>query len=106
MIQADIYTDQGEKRKIVIDGHAGFDDDGRDIVCAAVSVLALNTANSVEKFTEDRFRASEDDGYFVLEFTDKISEKSKLLLDSLVLGLTSIRDSYGEEYINVNFREV
>lgn len=106
MIRVDVYTEKEKKRKIVIDGHADYDIAGRDIICAAVSALSLNTANSVEKFTEDKFRASEDDGYFVLEFTDSISERSELLMDSLVLGLTSIEESYGDEYIKVNFREV
>ena len=36
-----------------VKGHAGYDEYGKDIVCAAVSVLTVNMANSVEKFTDD-----------------------------------------------------
>ncbi len=35
-------------------GHAGFSEEGQDIVCAAVSVLTINTLNAIEKFADDR----------------------------------------------------
>ncbi len=38
-----------------MEGHAGYADEGEDIICAAVSALALNFFNSVETFTEDGF---------------------------------------------------
>ena len=34
-------------------GHAGYADAGQDIVCAAASVLVINTMNAIEQFTED-----------------------------------------------------
>ena len=41
------------------------------IVCAAVSVLTVNMANSVEKFTDDSFKGSVDEktGQFIFHFT-------------------------------------
>ena len=45
-------------------GHAGLADDyqeGQELVCAAVSALTLNMANSVEHFTDDQFEADEDE---------------------------------------------
>ena len=52
-------------------GHAGYAESGSDIVCAAISILAINTQNSVEKFTGDHFgqEADEQTGYmyFMLE---------------------------------------
>ena len=32
---------------VTVDGHAGFAEAGQDIVCAAVSVLVINTFNSI-----------------------------------------------------------
>ena len=89
-------------------GHAGYDEYGRDIICAAVSSLTLNMANSVEAFTEDGFEGSmeEETGRFSFRFTGEISPESKLLMDSLVLGLKNIEDSYGDEYIRIRFEEV
>ncbi len=40
----------------------------------------------------------------VLEGT--VSEKTSLLLDSMILGLQEIQNSYGNEYIELIFKEV
>ena len=101
-----------DKDKIVkgieIKGHAGYAEYGQDIICSAVSSLALNMANSVEEFTDDHFEGSvsEDGGYFSFSFPDEISPESQLLMKSLILGLQNIQRDYGAEYINFRFREV
>ena len=98
MIQVVIWKDSGQQiRGIDLDGHAGYGEEGEDIVCAAVSALVLNMANSVEAFTEDGFS---------FRFTGEISPESKLLMDSLILGLNQIREEYGEQYINIRLKEV
>ncbi len=109
MIQVMILCDKNHAEKgIEITGHAGYAEYGQDVVCAAVSVLALNMANSVERFTKDHFEGSvrEDGGMFSFFFPDSMSSESQLLMKSLILGLESIRDEYGAEYINFRFREV
>ena len=50
-----------------IDGHAGYAEEGEDIICAAVSVLALNTANSIEALTDVKPNCSMKDGYLSCE---------------------------------------
>ena len=36
-------------------------DSGQDIVCAAVSVLVINTMNSIERFTDDETSCVSDE---------------------------------------------
>ena len=36
-------------------GHSGYDESGKDIVCAGISALTINFINSVEEFMDDRF---------------------------------------------------
>lgn len=96
---------------IDMSGHAGYADDyqeGQELVCAAVSALTLNMANSVEYFTEDRFEAQEDEtaGQFRFRFSSNISSESKLLMNSFVYGLLNIEETYGEPYIKICFKEV
>ena len=81
-------------------------EEGQDIVCAAVSVLVINTVNSLEAFTDDQFEVQEDDGYVSFHFTTPVSEKGKLLMDSLILGLTEIEHSYNNRYLTVKVKEV
>ena len=109
MINVIIKRDKDKVVKgIEIKGHAGYAEYGQDIICSAVSSLALNMANSVEEFTEDHVEGSvsDDGGYFSFSFPDEISPESQLLMKSLILGLQNIQRDYGAEYINFRFREV
>ena len=106
MTAVTIYKRSGQYAGFVIEGHAGYGEEGEDIVCAAVSVLSLNTLNSIEAFTEDQFSGEEKDGFLSCSFPEALSEKAVLLLDSMVLGLTDIERSYGKSYIRIAFKEV
>lgn len=106
MTAVTIYKRSGQYAGFVIEGHAGYGEEGEDIVCAAVSVLSLNALNSIEAFTKDRFSGEEKDGYLSCSFPEALSEKAVLLLDSMVLGLTDIQRSYGKSYIRIVFKEV
>ena len=83
-------------------GHAGYAEEGYDIICAAVSVLTVNTINSIDKFTEDAFKAEAADGMVRWKFTEiPLSKEANLLMDSLVLGLKDIQENYGKKYIKI-----
>ena len=76
---------------------------GEPIVCSAVSILLLNAINSIEIFTDAdfSFEGGENGGeaeFRVVEFDE--DGKAQLLLDSLILGLKSIEESY-KDYIKV-----
>ncbi|MFQ9515414.1 MAG: ribosomal-processing cysteine protease Prp [Eubacterium sp.] len=92
---------------IRIEGHAGYADAGEDIVCAGISVLAINFINSVETFTDDKFvvHADENDGVIDFRFTSIFSEKSQLLMKSLVLGLSDLQKE-NKDFISLDYKEV
>ena len=48
-------------------GHAGYAEEGEDIVCAGISALVINTVNSLGLYTKDAFFTDSD------EETGKIS---------------------------------
>ena len=109
MITVTFLQDSGRKNcGFTIEGHAGYARRGRDIICASVSALALNCINSIEYFTEDAMKTEceEKTGYLKLLLTESVSRESQLLLDSLLLGLQAIQESYGSHYINIGFEEV
>ena len=54
-------SSDGSYKQIECNGHAGFAQFGEDIVCAAISVLTINTINSVEKFTDDKILTSQNE---------------------------------------------
>ena len=103
MIKVNIKAKNGNINSIKISGHAGYDVSGKDIVCAAVSALALNTINSIHEFTEDKYSCSQDEKKGLIEFiiVSDISKESALLLNALFLGLKGIEQNYGKRFITV-----
>lgn len=102
MIRVQAVKKHGRYKRFTIEGHAGYADPGEDIVCAAVSALVINAINSIEKFTEDAYTCDCQDGMIKSwEFSGEVSERAELLMDSLMLGLSEVQKSYGEDYLIV-----
>ena len=80
----------------------------KDMVCASVSVLVINTINSIDELTKDKVAvvSNEQDGFIKCDFPERLSEQGKLLVDSMILGLQSIEQQYGKKYLLVKFAEV
>lgn len=102
MIIAEIKKSGEDYVSFSCKGHAGYAEEGYDIICAAVSVLTVNTINAIERFTEDTFEAEAADGNVSWKFTMfPLSDKASLLMDTLVMGLEDIQESYGKKYIKI-----
>ena len=87
-------------------GHAGFADSGKDIVCAAVSILIINTVNSMEEFTGQVFGTESEDGHIYCTLVKPYDQDAQLLLNAMVFGLQNIRQEYGKKYLRLDFKEV
>ena len=102
-------TTAGEYKGFTCDGHAGYAGYGEDIVCASISVLVINTINSLEQITGEKMQVNtdEDAGTIRCRFVNQpLKETSRALIDSLVLGLTQIEKQYGNNYCKLIFEEV
>ena len=106
MIKISITTNEGQFKRFSVSGHAEFDDSGRDIVCSAVSMLVINTVNSLDAFTESEIdiETNDEKGYINCYIKNPTPE-SELLMKSLVLGLEGVKDSYSE-YVQIYYKEV
>ena len=95
---------QGDYTGFTSSGHAGYAEHGSDIVCAAVSVLVINTLKSIKTFTKDvpAVRMEETEGLIECHFKETVSKETVLLLDSMVLGLQGIKEEYGRKYIRLS----
>ncbi len=103
-----IRSTDGEYREMICEGHAGFAQAGSDIVCSAVSVLVINTVNSLEKLTDTQMETVSDRkrGLIRCRFTGGPDAGGRLLLDSMVLGLQSVAEQYGKKFLRLKFKEV
>ena len=106
MINITVKKRKGSYLDFLSKGHAGYAEEGQDIICAAVSALIVNTVNSVETLTEDLIISEAGDGYVYFSFPNGYSESTALLVKSLLLGLESIRRDYGAQYLEIAFKEV
>ena len=75
-------------------------------VCPAVSLLVLNTANSIEALTDEAFTCdyNEDGGFIHIQVKNPGSEAS-LLLEACVLGLYSVQETYNDDISIVEVKD-
>ncbi len=95
MIQ--VYVNRNISDKVEVTGHANFAEIGSDIVCSAVSMIMFTIANKLdemEKFITIEID-EEDGGYMQIEVV-KSDDETKLLMDTLVLGLKMIEEQYSK----------
>ena len=107
MTKVTIYKNQkNECVEFHVIGHAGYAEEGEDIVCAGISVLTINTINSIETLTDAVFSVNSDErkGSIKFKMTNPTKE-STLLLEAMILGLQMMAENYSE-YIDLKFREV
>lgn len=84
-----------EENRLTVKGHAGYAEPGKDIVCAAVSILAQNLIQSIEELTPDKTKYSILPGRVCIEYRN-LSEKAKSLFDSFFIGIRMVIEDYPE----------
>ena len=106
MIKTEFFFDGENITGFSMKGHAGFAESGSDIVCAAVSMLAINTVNSIEEFTSVNSVYHEEESKGAMSFRiDKTEDKSQLLLKAFLFGLETVQKEYGKKYIDIKKRQ-
>ncbi|WP_337995011.1 ribosomal-processing cysteine protease Prp [Paenibacillus thermotolerans] len=87
-------------RGFEVDGHALFANAGQDIVCAGVSAVTVGTVNAAEAVAGVELDALMEEGKLHVAVPEKLSEEREkalqIVLESMVVMLESIEDSYGE----------
>ncbi|KRL38517.1 ribosomal-processing cysteine protease Prp [Liquorilactobacillus uvarum] len=105
MIKVRFFETGQNKRGFEITGHADSGVYGQDIVCAAVSALAISTINGLEKLahTDPKVDANEEEGGHLrveLNSQELNNSDAQLLLANLKLGLQDIEKNYAN-YIKI-----
>ncbi|MBR3247070.1 MAG: ribosomal-processing cysteine protease Prp [Clostridiales bacterium] len=94
-------------RAIYANGHAGYDDPGRDIICSSVSTLFYTAANALEDICgydgESFFRISNEGTEDVnLRITvpdlggDETKDRAQVIMRTCELGLIGIARDYNK----------
>lgn len=80
---------------IKIRGHAGYAEQGHDIVCAGVTALTQALIKSVQELTEDEIEYILESGIADIELRN-VSERSRTLIDSFFIGVNLIAEEFPE----------
>lgn len=88
MIKISIQDDS-----IVINGHAMFDDYGKDIVCASVSSIAITTINAIIEFDNTSIDVSQNDGYLKIDIL-KHNKNVDILISNMIKLFEELEKKY------------
>ena len=86
-------------------GHAFYDESGKDIVCAACSILTINTINSLENLLKIEYKLKQDEEKGRMIFDLKNNHDVQLLLASYRLGISTIAKEY-PKHLTISTEEV
>ena len=92
MIKVNVKYNNNKVYELVIKGHAGYDVHGKDIVCAAVSSMAITTVNNIIAL-DDSVDYEENSGLLIIR-VKRDTEINNKLLDNLVRMLTELMGQY------------
>ncbi|HPJ00823.1 MAG TPA: ribosomal-processing cysteine protease Prp [Enterococcus sp.] len=101
-------NDSGRIVSYEITGHANAGEYGNDIVCAAVSALAISTVNGIEALAgiQPILEVNhEEGGYLYVEVPTGMTQEQmnivQILIENLLLGLQAVQEE-NSEYIQIN----
>ena len=83
------------KDGITVSGHAGYAENGKDIVCAGVTALVQTLVKSADDLTEDKIEYEISPGRADIHY-GCLSEAGKLLVDAFFIGICMIADEFPE----------
>ncbi len=90
-----------EQNKIIIKGHADYDDYGKDIVCASVSSIVITTVNAILEIDRDAVIYKEEKDILTIELL-KQDEIIIKLINNMINLLKELSNNYPK---NIKVRE-
>lgn len=93
MIKVKFYTEKDLTHKVVIDGHSGYADVGKDIVCASVSSMVITTVNMILRLEKEAISYTTKDG-----FIEIVIHKHTDVIDTIIENLRSLLQELAGEY--------
>lgn len=100
MIHISVSYQNNHIVKLKAQGHALFDEYGKDIVCAGVSSILTGLLNAIDLKTD--YDCWIDDESMNVE-TDKVSEIGQIILETGLIQLQTIQQQFPN---NIQIREV
>lgn len=88
-----------KKDYIIINGHSGYDVQGKDIVCAGVSTLVTTTINAIIRIDYEAIEYKVDDGYVKISIL-KHDKYVDILIENMISLFKEMEAQY-KKYIEI-----
>ena len=95
------FTTEGEKLSLRVEGHAGYAEHGKDLVCASASILAYTVAQYVRIAEEhgnlispSEMKLEEGDAFISCEPNNFITMEARHMFEYAKLGYRVLQHNY------------
>ncbi|NLB87652.1 MAG: ribosomal-processing cysteine protease Prp [Syntrophomonadaceae bacterium] len=107
MLKIEVCYHGSSIKGFIVKGHADYAPEGQDIVCAGVSAITQTALIGLLKHLNDKPTYKIDKGNLEVFLADNTSDddfdKAQIILSTMLAGLQSLQESYGE-YVEVEIR--
>ena len=104
----------GSVKSFTVSGHAGYAEEGYDIICSAVSAVSYTALGYIDEVLRKNFNKSvkykEEDGLMSYERDEnsndeRVKRDIDAVLEAMVIGLKQINASYGKSFLTLTEEE-
>lgn len=100
MIKVILTKKNDNVNKVIINGHAGYDDFGKDIVCAAVSSTVITTINILLSLDNQSISYNDSRGLIIEVLKNDMTTKK--IINVLISNLYELEKAYPK---NIQIKE-
>ena len=100
MIKVILTKKDDNVNKVIINGHAGYDDCGKDIVCAAVSSTVITTINILLSLDNQSISYNDSRGLIIEVLKNDMATKK--IINVLISNLYELEKAYPK---NIQIKE-
>jgi Predicted ribosomal protein len=90
------------KKSILIDGHANYDDFGKDIVCASATSIATTTINAILRLDKNAVKYTSESGQIKIDIL-KNNKMVNILIENMIELFKELEKKYKK---NIKIEEV
>lgn len=105
MIRVKGTVRQGRFQDLLVQGHAGQNEMGKDLVCAGVSCITIGTNNALDEMAPGTFCTQTREGYLRIQMMNDQNPEAQIILKTAWIQLETIAESY-PEFIEIKKQEV
>ena len=100
MVIVTIKEENKRIHSILVSGHAEYDVEGKDIVCAGISSIMVGGSNAIYQEDENAALIVNEKGNVSIKVLDIANDTIQIILKTMIVQLRTIQASY-KKYIKI-----